>query len=132
MATRSLDDVGTPAVVVVKALVAKGWQFGQAVPLHTLETPPIASDKDMVERKPYLQCLLFLADMLDKGLGALSSKEAPAYYSCVLNSPAPGDIAVGQTRRYYEAILNGQQPHAATQVDNVAGEWAGHARFRRC
>ena len=104
-------------MVLIKALIARGWTFGKAVASHTLETPRVASDIDLVERKPYLQCLLFLSDMFDKGMTGLSSTQAPKYYSAVLKAASPGDVAVGHDQKYYEAILKGQsQPMA--DLDN--------------
>lgn len=105
-------------MVIIKALKATGWKFGTAVPCHTLDTPAIARQKDPVERKAYLQCLLFLPDIIGKGLAALSSKEVPLYYSCVLKSCSPGDIPVGRDRKFYLALMNGlTEPEAALHGD---------------
>ena len=56
----------------------------------------------LVERKPYLQCLLSWDALLSRGLTEMVSQAPSAYFRCLLRAERPGEVLVGLPARAYE------------------------------
>ena len=82
-----------------------GWKNGQRPVSHTARSPKLYGDSGFVSRKPYLQCLLVLDSLLERGLAALSSSETMSYYRLVMFSAHPAQIPLGQRSGHYDAEL---------------------------
>ncbi len=98
-----LADQSTPTIVIVDALLARGWRaaprLAQCPQSHSV-APAADAMVFHLQRlrplwKPYLQCLLELEALGGRGLQSLPAREKPAFYRAVLESSAPGTVAVG-------------------------------------
>ena len=95
-------DSDLPVLIIMRALMAKGWQRGEPPNLHTFDSVKLFGEKDFVARKPYLQCLLVLQQLFDRGLTGLSSVEPNAYYRLIMHAQRPADIRIGQQSKEYD------------------------------
>jgi hypothetical protein len=89
-------DPGTPVLVVLRLLGRQGWSRGQLPDWHTETSDKTFGQEKFVHRKPYLQCLLILDQLRQRGLQELSSSQPIAYYRALLHSPSPASIPLGK------------------------------------
>ena len=119
-----MDDL-TPTMFVIRALQRAGWLRHADIPaLHTSTSLKHFGESNFVRRRSYLQCLLSLDTLRERGLAELSSSQAPSYYRLVLTAATPGNIPVNQGSRHYDAMVKEMdslpimlQPVAAEESD---------------
>lgn len=112
--TRNMLDNGTPTVLILERLIRQGWDKGQAPALHDASTARVFGQDKFSNKKHYLQCLLSLDQIRQKGLIALPSGQSSWYYRAVLASEHPAHVARGAPAKEYKALLfgDGQENHA--------------------
>lgn len=131
------DDV--PVLVLLQGLKGSGWEERPAPPAHNMSTPKHFGTANYVMRRHYLQCLLSLASLVERGLVSLPSGQSPAYYKSVLTcqdlaalSAEPGTSST----RPRAAVQDGDSmdedvvvraPRGAPQLREALGQCAGGA-----
>ena len=105
----------TPVFALIRALKAQGWQRGEPPATHTFDSPKKFGDSDFVSKKPYLQCLLVMQQLFDRGLSGLPSSEPMSYYKLVMHAKQPATLTCGQGSRKYESLMDS----VATQILQV-------------
>ena len=88
-----------PIVLLPEELHRRGWTPSlprQQLSPQTTALPGAFSRAQMHKQcKPYFACLVFLQQLLDKGLGQLIHNGTSAYYALILRSPQPGTVDAG-------------------------------------
>ena len=113
----------TPTMFVIRALIRAGWLRHADIPAyHTSTSPKHFGDSKFVQRRSYLQCLLSLDTLRERGLAELSSSQAPSYYRLVLKAATPGNIPINQGSRQYDAMVKDMDSPVPIILQPVAAE----------
>ena len=100
-------DPGTLVLIIMRLLGRQGWRRGPMPAFHTETSEKTFGRDRFVQRKAYLQCLVVLDQLRQRGLAELSSSQPIGYYRLRLHSKLPGDVPICQKSDDYFAILNG-------------------------
>ena len=119
--SRNWLDNGTPTLLVLEQLKRAGWDRGPSPALHDASTPRLFGEDKFANKKHYLQCLLSLGQLGQKGLIALPSGQSSWYYRAVLASEHPAGVAPGALARDYKALLFGHGQERVTADDGGEG-----------
>lgn len=103
---RQLTDPGTPVLIIIRALQKAKWKKGPSPSEHTADSELFFGEGNFVQRKPYLQCLVILSLLRERGLASLPSTESVAYYRLVLRSSRPAEVQRGQIASHYAALMD--------------------------
>ena len=119
----------TPAIVTVEHIHQKGWQKGSPPQRHTAISNLTYRVKCPLARKPYLQCLAVLPELLSKGLNSLESGKPTVYYKLLLQADKPDLVPLLDTAKQYKALEQGVEEitWGATTKQNGALENAEEA-----
>ena len=100
-----MHDQDLPLLVIVDALLQRGWSVGDAPENHTMETPKLFGDGATVtmKRRFYLHCCLLLPELTQRGLQNLPSGECEPYYKVLLRSKRPAEVPRGMDPGFHEA-----------------------------
>lgn len=109
-----------PEYLVVKALTGAGWTASRGAGLrdHPSDQAPPARflwPRESSSMKPYLQVLLALPMLRDKGLAIVHLRQPLSYYRLLMSSPRPGEVPPALSDRDYKKALqelqsSGQMP----------------------
>ena len=74
------------AILCLERLFREGWSLGVAPAVHTESSLKVFIAEDLVECKPYLQCLLRLTELLCSGVapGGVRPRESVGYHHKLL------------------------------------------------
>ncbi len=116
----------TPALIILESLLNDGWAIGDRTEPHAIhDGQRVIASVDCVDCKCYLQCLVAMHTLEQRGLQTLPIHQHNLYYKLVLGSERPADIACGQPVKAYAALLAGGvaasalEVHAAIAQDHI-------------
>jgi len=103
----SVLDNGCPELLVLEYAAALGWHPGDRDTPHLLMDDPAGKvfKYSKSSMKSYLQCILSLEDLHDRGLESLPVGQLQKYYRCVLLAQQPNGILVNRPDPEYAAQL---------------------------
>lgn len=84
-----LKHPSTPALTLVDALVAQGFEGVSTKVVHNATSPMTFDNRGLSGKRPYLKCLLALPELLQAGVVEVHSGMTAAYYELVLHSKGP-------------------------------------------
>lgn len=104
-----LADPSVPIFLVIEELQRTGWRRSTPERIATPITEPTPSvwSFGKVRCRPYLQCVLFLPSLFEKGLKRLTHSAATSYYALLLRSDRPGEVPTrGKASAYHSMLLS--------------------------
>ena len=124
-ASRQPLDPNVPVMIVMRLLGRKGWRRGVVPDAHTADSAKHFGHVNFHAKRPYLQCLLVLDQLGQRGLSELSPKQPMAYYRLVLHSKAPGSVPLGKLAKDYTSELGSSIAQGAVRI--VHSDWVAPA-----
>ena len=107
-----LADPAVPVIMLLDALKGAGWELtAPGSPAKVLTSPhPSVFARSMMFCRPYLQRLVCLSDLFDKGLRRLVHSAPVSYYSLIMRTDRPGDIDPKKEAAYFSRLLVDAKP----------------------
>ncbi len=99
---RDVFSSDVPVFVLLQRLSAIGWAPGPALEVHSVGSDRHFGVRDFVRRRCYLQCLLALDELGQRGLQSLRSDQHPLYYQRVLEAASPAEVLCGLPAQAYK------------------------------
>jgi len=112
-----------PVVAILKCLSLRGWSVGPPPAFHVIDSPKHFGTANFVKFRHYLQCLVDIDKIWQRGLTMLSSQQPALYYQCVLAAAAPCAVATNKSDVYYKSLLGSDaEPVPIKDIDSDSSD----------
>lgn len=106
---QGLLNLECPEILIIDELLRRGWRHGNRKEPHVLgEAGPDAHIFKYIPGRPakhYLQCLISLSSLTERGMQSLHVGQPVGYYLALLQAQNPGEVQPGQRADFYQALV---------------------------